>query len=111
MASAVLDEVAAPEFLAEVSRKSGALRQGLEGLVAQYPDVFEGVTGAGLMLGLKCKASNMDVVTAGYDCEVLTVPAAENVVRVLPALTISNAEIAQALERLETAAQTVQSAQ
>jgi acetylornithine/N-succinyldiaminopimelate aminotransferase len=42
---------------------------------------------------------------------VLTVPAAENVVRVLPALTISNAEIAQALERLETAAQTVQSAQ
>ena len=47
VASAVLDEVAAPEFLAEVSRKSGALRQGLEGLVAQYPDVFEGVTGAG----------------------------------------------------------------
>ena len=111
VASAVLDEVAAREFLAEVSRKSGALRQGLEGLVAQYPDVFEGVTGAGLMLGLKCKASNMDVVTAGYDCEVLTVPAAENVVRVLPALTISNAEIAQALERLETVAQTVQSAQ
>jgi len=69
------------------------------------------VTGAGLMLGLKCKPSNMDVVTAGYGCEVLTVPAAENVVRVLPALTISNAEIAQALERLETAAQTVQSAQ
>ena len=105
VASAVLDEVAAPEFLAEVSRKAGALRQGLEGLVAQYPDVFEGVTGAGLMLGLKCKASNIDVVTAGYDCEVLTVPAADNVVRVLPALNISNTEIAQALERLETAAQ------
>ena len=42
VASAVLDEVAAPEFLAEVSRKAGALRQGLEGLVAQYPDMFEG---------------------------------------------------------------------
>jgi acetylornithine/N-succinyldiaminopimelate aminotransferase len=94
-----------------VSRKAGALRQGLEGLVAQYPDMFEGVTGAGLMLGLKCKVSNMDVVTAGYDCEVLTVPAADNVVRVLPALNISNAEIAQALERLEIVAQTVQSAQ
>jgi len=111
VASAVLDEVAAPEFLAEVSRKAGALRQGLEGLVAQYPDMFEGVTGAGLMLGLKCKVSNMDVVTAGYDCEVLTVPAADNVVRVLPALNISNAEITQALERLEIVAQTVQSAQ
>jgi acetylornithine/N-succinyldiaminopimelate aminotransferase len=110
VASAVLDEVAAPEFLAEVSRKGGALRQGLKGLVAQYPDVFEGVTGAGLMLGLKCKVSNMDVVTSGYDCEVLTVPAADNVVRVLPALNISNAEITQALERLEIVAQTVQSA-
>jgi acetylornithine/N-succinyldiaminopimelate aminotransferase len=72
--------------------------------------MFEGVTGAGLMLGLKCKVSNMDVVTAGYDCEVLTVPAADNVVRVLPALNISNAEITQALERLEIVAQTVQSA-
>ena len=111
VASAVLDEVAAPEFLAEVSRKAGAMRQGLEALVAQYSDVFESVTGAGLMLGLKCKASNVDVVTAGYDSEVLTVPAADNVVRVLPALNISNPEIAQALERLETAAQTVQSAQ
>ena len=73
--------------------------------------MFEGVTGAGLMLGLKCKASNIDVVTAGYDCEVLTVPAADNVVRVLPALNISNTEIAQALERLETVAQAVQPAQ
>ena len=111
VASAVLDEVATLEFLAEVSRKAGALRQGLEGLAAQYPDVFECVTGAGLMLGLKCKASNMDVVTAAYDCEILTVPAADNVVRVLPALNISNTEIDQALERLEMAAQTVQSAQ
>ena len=57
------------------------------------------------------QASNIDVVTAGYDCEVLTVPAADNVVRVLPALNISNTEITQALERLETAAKAVQSAQ
>ena len=112
VASAVLDEVAAPRVFGRGEpQSSGALRQGLEGLAAQYPDVFEGVTGAGLMLGLKCKASNIDVVTAGYDCEVLTVPAADNVVRVLPALNISNTEIAQALERLETAAQAVQSAQ
>ena len=87
------------------------MRQVLEALVALFSDVFEGVTGAWLMLFLKCKASNVDVVTAGYDSEVLTVPAADNVVRVLPALNISNLEIAQALERLETAAQTVQSAQ
>ena len=47
------------------------------------------------MLGLKCKATNTDVVAAGYDAHILTVPAGDNVVRVLPALTISEEEIAE----------------
>ena len=101
---AVIEHVADPEFLSDVSRKGGLLRQKLEGLVAEHPDVFESVRGAGLMLGIKCKAVNTDVVKAGYDCEVLVVPAADNVVRLLPALTISDAEIAEAVERLDRAA-------
>ena len=109
--SAVLDHVADPDFLADVNRKAGLMRQGLEGLVAEFPDVFKGVTGSGLMLGLKCKASNIDVVNAGYVAEVLTVPAAENVVRLLPALNITDEDIKQALSRLDVAAQTVQFAQ
>ena len=109
--SAVLDHVADPDFLVDVNRKAGLMRQGLEGLVAEFPDVFEGVTGSGLMLGLKCKASNIDVVNAGYVAEVLTVPAAENVVRLLPALNITDEDIKQALSRLDAAAQTVQFAQ
>ena len=109
--SAVLDHVADPDFLTDVNRKAGLMRQGLEGLVAKFPDVFDGVTGSGLMLGLKCKASNIDVVNAGYVAEVLTVPAAENVVRLLPALNITDEDIKQALSRLDAAAQTVQFAQ
>ena len=109
--SAVLDHVADPDFLADVNRKAGLMRQGLEGLVAKFPDLFDGVTGSGLMLGLKCKASNIDVVNAGYVAEVLTVPAAENVVRLLPALNITDEDIKQALSRLDAAAQTVQFAQ
>ena len=109
--SAVLDHVADPDFLADVNRKAGLMRQGLERLVAKFPDVFDGVTGSGLMLGLKCKASNIDVVNAGYVAEVLTVPAAENVVRLLPALNITDEDIKQALSRLDAAAQTVQFAQ
>ena len=101
---AVLDEVSAPEFLDEVSRKAGTLRQKLEGLVAAHPDVFEAVRGSGLMMGLKCKATNTDVVSAGYDALVLTVPAADNVVRLLPPLTISDDEIAEAVSRLDAAA-------
>ena len=109
--SAVLEHVAAPKFLADVNRKAGLMRQGLEGLIGQFPDMFDGVTGAGLMLGLKCKANNIDVVNAGYAAEVLTVPAAKNVVRLLPALNIPDEDITQALSRLEAAAQIVQTAQ
>ena len=107
---AVLECVATPKFLMDVNRKASLMRQGLEGLIAQFPDVFDGVTGSGLMLGLKCKASNIDVVNAGYAAEVLTVPAAENVVRLLPALNIPDEDIKEAFLRLEAAAQTVQSA-
>ncbi|MBO9435743.1 aspartate aminotransferase family protein [Ruegeria sp. R13_0] len=101
---AVIDQVATPAFLEGVNRKAGLLRQKLEGLVADHPEVFEEVRGAGLMLGLKCKATNIDVVNAGYDNEVITVPAADNVIRLLPPLTLTEDDIAQAMIRLDKAA-------
>ncbi|MCV3272261.1 aspartate aminotransferase family protein [Roseobacter sinensis] len=107
---AVLDHVAEPDFLAAVNRKAGFLRQKLEGLVAAHPDIFESVRGSGLMLGLKCKAANADVVQAGYDQQVLTVPAADNVIRLLPPLTIEEPEMAEAVERLDAAARALSAA-
>ncbi|MEP3440341.1 MAG: aspartate aminotransferase family protein [Sulfitobacter sp.] len=104
---AVMDIVSDPAFLAEVNRKAGFLRQKLEGLVAAHPDVFEAVRGAGLMLGLKCKIAPIDFVNAGYDAEVISVPAADNVVRLLPPLTITDDEIAEAVTRLDRAASTL----
>ncbi|MEP1611296.1 MAG: aspartate aminotransferase family protein [Roseobacter sp.] len=105
---AVVDHVADPAFLAEVARKGALMRQRLEGLVASHPDVFDSVRGEGLMLGLKCKATNMDVVQAGYAQMILTVPAADNVVRLLPSLTISDEEITDAVARLDAAASSIQ---
>lgn len=107
----VMDIVSTDAFLAEVNRKAGLLRQSLEGLVASLPEVFEDVRGSGLMLGLKLKpaVSNLDFVKAGYDAEVLLVPAGDNVVRLLPPLNIDDADIHQALERIETAANAVKS--
>lgn len=101
---AVMDHIADDAFLAEVNRKAGLLRQKLEGLVADHPEVFEEVRGSGLMLGLKCKAVNADVVKAGYDNELITVPAADNVIRLLPPLTLTDEDIAEAVRRLEQAA-------
>jgi acetylornithine/N-succinyldiaminopimelate aminotransferase len=106
--NAVVDIIADKAFLAGVNRKAGLFRQKLEGLVAAHPDVFEGVRGLGLMIGLVCKVPNLDVVKAGYDEFVLTVPGGQNVIRLLPALTISDDEIAEAVHRLDAAASKVE---
>jgi acetylornithine/N-succinyldiaminopimelate aminotransferase len=102
--NAVMDIVATEEFLAEVNRKAGLFRQGLEGLVASHPDVFELVRGSGLMMGLKCRVPVADVVQAAYAQETCVVPAADNTVRLLPALNISDEEIREAVARLDRAA-------
>ncbi len=105
---AVMDQIATPEFLENVNRLAGHLRQGLEGLVASHPDVFDSVRGEGLMIGLKCNATNIDVINAGYAAHLLTVPAADNVIRLLPPLNITIDEIGEALKRLDQAAVTVE---
>jgi acetylornithine/N-succinyldiaminopimelate aminotransferase len=100
----VVDIVSDPAFLDDLNRRAGLFRQKLEGLVAAHPKVFEAVRGTGLILGLKCVAPNTDMVKAGYAEDLLTVPAADNVLRLLPALTLSEAEIGEAIARLDRAA-------
>ncbi|OAH07535.1 Succinylornithine transaminase/acetylornithine aminotransferase [Rhodobacteraceae bacterium SB2] len=102
---AVLASVADEAFLAEVRRKSALFKQKLGGLIAAHPDVLESLRGEGLMLGLKCKCANTDLVAAGYEALVITVPAADNVVRLLPPLNITDDEIELAIARLDQAVQ------
>jgi acetylornithine/N-succinyldiaminopimelate aminotransferase len=104
---AVMQIVADPAFLEGVRARAGTLRQKLEGLVATHPGVFDCVRGTGLMLGLKCKPSNLDVVAAGYAQQLITVPAGDNVIRLLPPLNLSEEEIAEAIDRLDRAATTL----
>ncbi|MFV2003459.1 MAG: aspartate aminotransferase family protein, partial [Paracoccaceae bacterium] len=104
---AVMDEIANAAFLDAVGRKAGYLRQKLEGLVGAHPDIFEEVRGVGLMLGLRCRVPNVDVVQAGYAAGLLCVGAADNVIRLLPPLNISEADMAEGVARLEIAARTV----
>ena len=105
--AAVTRIVSDSAFLAEVNRKSALFRQGLESLVAAHPNVFTEVRGQGLMLGLKCKVLNADLVKAGYDQHLLTVAAADNALRLLPALNIADVDIVEALKRLDAAASTL----
>jgi acetylornithine/N-succinyldiaminopimelate aminotransferase len=106
----VIEIIADPAFLAEVNRKGALFRQKLEGLVAAHPTIFAGVRGQGLMLGLVCHAAPADLVTAGYGAHVLTVAAAHETLRLLPPLTISDAEIDEGVRRLDAAATALEKA-
>ncbi|QIE54045.1 aspartate aminotransferase family protein [Pikeienuella piscinae] len=110
VALAVLEEITAPGFLDHVNRMAGKLRQKLGALVDAHPKVFAATRGEGLMLGLKCVAPNTDVVQAGYDAGILTVPAADNIVRVMPPLNVTEDEIDEALSRLDQAASALDAA-
>lgn len=100
----VMEIIATPEFLAEVNRKAGLFRQKLEALVAAHPEVYESVRGQGLMLGLRTHVAPADVVKAGYAEHLLTVPAADSTLRLLPPLNITDDEITEAVARLDRAA-------
>ncbi len=100
----VLKIVAEDSFLAGVRQRSGRLRQKLESVVATHPDIFSEARGSGLMLGLACKVPSQQVISAGYEEKILTVPAAGDVVRILPPLNVSDAEIEEGCERVDRAA-------
>jgi acetylornithine/N-succinyldiaminopimelate aminotransferase len=91
-------------FLDQVSGAANYLRQQLARLVADHPQVFEEVRGQGLLLGLKLKPPVGDFVNAARAQGLLTVAAGENVVRILPPLNVSEAEMREAVAMLEQAA-------
>lgn len=110
--SAVMDEVARPEFLDEVKRKALLLKQRLAELKDAHGDAIEEIRGAGLMMGVRFKPGVVagDVVKACSMERFLTVGAGENVVRVMPPLTVSDAEIGEAVSRLAKAVARVKAA-
>lgn len=106
--NAVLDVVLAPGFLDHVRQVSLRLRQSLAQLKDQHPDVIAEIRGEGLMLGLKLSTPNTDFVAAARDAGLLVIAAGDNVVRLLPPLIISESEVAEAVGRLDKAAQAVE---
>ena len=101
--NAVLDEVLKPGFFAHVEKVSNLMRQGLAAIKDRHPSVIEDVRGEGLLLGVKAKVPNTDLVAALRDQKMLTVGAGDNVVRLLPPLIISEDEVREGLARLEKA--------
>ncbi len=108
--NAVLDVVLGDGFLDEVKRKALLFKQGLASIADEFPDVIETIRGFGLMLGIKCRVPNGKLNEALRDQKLLAVPAGDNVIRLLPPLTITDAEIGDGLERIRAGARAVSTA-
>ena len=102
--NAVLDVVLEDGFLEAVQARALNARQMLASLVDEFPQVFEDVRGEGLLLGLKCRMANTAVLAAVIGAKLLAVTAGDNVLRLLPPLTVSDEELREAGERIRTAA-------
>ncbi|WP_142781696.1 aspartate aminotransferase family protein [Agrobacterium sp. T29] len=101
IAHKVIEIIADEAFLEDVRRRSARLFAGLEKLAAAYGDVFTEVRGEGFLLGLRCAVPVELVVTAARANGLLSVIAGDNVLRLLPPLVLSEAEIDEGLARLQ----------
>jgi acetylornithine/N-succinyldiaminopimelate aminotransferase len=110
--NAVMAEITAPGFLDDVKRKAGLVRQRLAELADAHPDIIAEIRGEGLMLGVRLHEGtvNGDFVTAGRANGLLTVPAGDNVVRILPPLNITDEDLAEGVARLDAACRAVKAA-
>ena len=102
-ANGVLDVMLKPGFFDHVRKMSLLLKQKLASVIDRHPDVLAEVRGEGLLIGLKAVVPSGDLVNALRDEKLLTVGAGENVVRFLPPLIVSEAEIEESVQRLERA--------
>jgi len=102
-ANAVLDVMLKPGFFDHVQKMSLLLKQKLASVVDRHPAVLSEVRGEGLLVGVKAVVPSGDLVTALRDQKLLTVGAGDNVVRFLAPLIVTEAEIAESVQRLERA--------
>ena len=81
----------------------------MDGVAKQWPQIIDSVRGVGMLIGLKCVAPAGEVVTACREAGLLTVPAGENVCRLLPPLIIDDTHVAEAGEMVEVACKALSS--
>jgi acetylornithine/N-succinyldiaminopimelate aminotransferase len=101
--NAVLDVVLADGFLEKVRQTGLNLKQKLAAVADTHPEVIEEIRGEALMIGIKCRIPNGEVAAAARAEGLLVVPAGDNVVRMLPPLIVGEAEVDEAVKRLDAA--------
>ncbi len=110
-AGAVLDVMLKPGFFDHVQKMSLLLKQKLASVIDRHPDIVCEVRGEGLLIGIKAVVPSGDLVAALRHEKLLTVGAGDNVVRFLPPLIVTEAEIEDSVVRLERACAALSSSQ
>ena len=108
--NAVLDVMLEPGFLESVRRKALLFKQRLAEVKDRHPGVIAEMRGEGLLLGLRTMTPNGEFVDALRAEKMLAAAAGDNVVRMLPPLVATEADLAEAAERIDRAATRVEQA-
>ncbi len=106
--NAVLDVVLQKGFLENVRQQSLVLKQRLTQLKDEHSAIIEDIRGLGLMLGIKCRIPNSELQAAAMHQRLLTIAAGDNVLRLLPPLVVMEADVADAVHRLDQACQVLE---
>jgi acetylornithine/N-succinyldiaminopimelate aminotransferase len=95
--NAVMDVMLEAGFFERVQRMSQLLQNRLDALVGSYPKLFAELRGSGLLLGIRCHVTAGDFVALLRANGLLCLTAGENVLRILPPLTVGEGEIEEGL--------------
>ena len=98
--NAVLDLMQKKDFLENLEEVSSYFFLGLQNISNKYPDSISEIRGKGLILGLKCVKDNITFVEELRKQKMLSIKAGDNVVRLLPPLTLSIKECDEALNKI-----------
>jgi len=96
--NAVMDIVSSKKFLNNIKKLSKYFLSNLNQLKRKYPNIIKEIRGRGLLIGIQLKKDQTKFIKKLMDNRLLTIRAAENVVRILPPLNVKKKEIYQALK-------------
>ena len=91
--NAVLDQIFKKGFLHNVKKVSKYFHSELNKLKKEFPKIIKKVRGAGLLIGLQLYNDQTKFIQKLMDNKLLTIRAAENVIRILPPLNVKKQEI------------------
>jgi acetylornithine/N-succinyldiaminopimelate aminotransferase len=107
-ANAVLDVLLTPGFLDGVRQNALLFKQRLAEVKDRHPAVIAELRGEGFLIGLRALVPAAELVDALRAEKLLSVAAGENVVRLVPPLIVGEAEIGEAVARLDRAAKRIE---